>query len=218
MIKIYGNPLSVFVMKTILIANYLKLDYEFIELDPRKGELKTPEYLSMNPVGKMPVMQDEDFNLFESLAIMRYLSDKHGSALYPIALKNRAIVDQWLDFSTVHFGSAALKAAFNKELYKIFGTQPDSKALEIAEAEMERYLPIIENQLAKTKYLGLDEISLADINLLAYCGFFTLLKYDLAAYPNLRAWMEDLRKTDFYTKAMAKIDAVFQRETSKAAA
>ncbi len=198
MLKIYGNPLSVFVNKVNFLVTYLGLEYEFIELDPRKGDLQSAEFLAINPIGKMPAITDGDFNLAESLAIMRYLADKNNSDLYPKALEERAIVDQWLDFTTVHVGTSLLKVAVNKVLYKIFNMEPDLRSLKEGEESLIRFLPLVEKQLQQNKYLCGDKLSLADFSLLAGLGLTDAMDYSLNDYPSLSSWLKDLRAMEFY--------------------
>lgn len=204
MLKIYGNPLSVFVNKVNFLVTYLGLDHEFIELDLMKGELKSAEFLAINPIGKMPAIVDGDFNLAESLAIMRYLADKNNSDLYPKALKERAVVDQWLDFTTVHIGTPLLKIAVNKVFYKIFNMEPDLRSLKENEELLLRFLPLLEKQLQKShKYVCGEKLSLADFSLLASLGLTDVTDYSLNDYPTISSWLKDLRSMEFY-KAYGK--------------
>ena len=83
MLKIYGANLSGPANKVRFTANYLGLDYEYVQVKIREGEHRHPEFLAINPVGKIPAMDDDGFVLFESSAIVRYLAEKHDSDLYP---------------------------------------------------------------------------------------------------------------------------------------
>ncbi len=210
MLKIYGNPLSVFVNKVNFLVTYLGLDHEFIELDPRKGELKSAEFLAINPIGKMPAITDGDFNLAESLAIMRYLADKNNSDLYPKPLQERAIVDQWLDFSTAYIGAALLKVALNKVLYKILNMEPDLRSLKEGEELLLRFLPVVEKQLQQNKYVCGDKLSLADFSLLAGLGLTDAMDYSLSDYPALSSWLKDLRTMEFYQVYGKDVPAVLK--------
>ena len=210
MLKIYGNPLSVFVNKINFLVIYLGLDHEFIALDPRKGDLQSAEFLAINPVGKMPAIVDGDFNLTESLAIMRYLADKNNSDLYPKALEERAVVDQWLDFTTVHVGASLLKIAVNKVFYKIFNMEPDLRSLKEGEESLIRFLPIVETQLQQNKYVCGEKLSLADFSLLAGLGLTDAIDYSLSDYPALSSWLKDLRAMEFYQTYGKDIPAVLR--------
>ena len=81
MLKIYGADLSSPANKVRFAANALGLEYEYIQVKLRDGEHKKSEFLKINPVGKIPVIDDDGFVLFESGAIAKYLCVKHNSAL-----------------------------------------------------------------------------------------------------------------------------------------
>ena len=81
--KIYGTYLSAPANKVRLTASALGLDVEYHNLDLTKGEHKSPEYLEVNPLGKVPAIDDDGFYLFESNAICRYMANKSDSDLYP---------------------------------------------------------------------------------------------------------------------------------------
>ena len=112
MLKIFGHPISIKVNKVRYLANYLGLEHEFTQINPMAGDLQSEDYLKVNPLGKMPAITDDGFNLGESNAILRYLTTKANSDLYPNDAKQRAIVDQWLDFSSMHLGNAFVKIFF----------------------------------------------------------------------------------------------------------
>src|SRR3989338_5290751 len=95
MLKIYGANLSGPSNKVRMVANYLGLEYEYLQVKIREGENKKEWFLKLNPIGKIPVIDDDGFCLFESNAIVKYLATKNRSSAYPQELKQRAIVDQW---------------------------------------------------------------------------------------------------------------------------
>src|SRR5882672_5466613 len=99
MIKIWGRSTSSNVKKVIWLLEELGLHYQRIDLGGPFGGTETPHYRAMNPLGVVPALEEDDFMLFESNAILRYLCNAHaGQALYPEAPRARAIVDAWLDF------------------------------------------------------------------------------------------------------------------------
>ena len=94
--KLYNANLSPNALRVRAVANELEIPLEVIDIDLRKGEHKTPAYLAINPNGKVPVLVDGDFALWESRAINAYLAAmKPERGLYPSDPRRRAIVDQW---------------------------------------------------------------------------------------------------------------------------
>jgi glutathione S-transferase len=98
-VKLYGFPptRSVRVLWTL---RELDVEFEFLSVDPTKGELRRPEFLAVNPAGKLPVLVDGDSILTESVAIVLYLAEKYPEkGLLPSGLQARAEVYRWLLFS-----------------------------------------------------------------------------------------------------------------------
>src|SRR5262245_47137766 len=119
MLTIYGFEVSQPTNKVRFTANALGLPYEFKRVNLLAGENKKEAHLKLHPAGKVPAIQDDDFVLFESNAIMKYLADKESSSLYPKDRRRRALVDQWIDFSTIHIGTAVARVFVNRVAYKM---------------------------------------------------------------------------------------------------
>ena len=100
-ITIWGRPNSVNVQKVLWCLHELDLAYERIDAGMAFGKNREPEYLTMNPNGRVPTLVDGDFVLWESNSIMRYLVRAYApqSTLYPHAPKVRSGVDRWLDWT-----------------------------------------------------------------------------------------------------------------------
>ncbi|MCB0403261.1 MAG: glutathione S-transferase family protein [Bdellovibrionales bacterium] len=101
MLKIYGS-IRTRTFRAIWTAEELGIPYEHIPIDPKTGESRTPEFLNKNPYGKVPVIEDDGFVLFESSAICTYLADKFPEKhLSPKPYtKERALYNQWVSFVT----------------------------------------------------------------------------------------------------------------------
>lgn len=200
MLKVYGSDLSAPSNKVRFAAHAIGLKFDYVKVDLRAGENRKPEFLKLHPAGKIPVIDDDGFILFESNAIIRYLADKNKSPLYPTALHPRALVDQWIDFGSMHVGAALSKVLYNRIFAPLRGIPVDENSLKEGQDFLKRFLPVIEGQLTKTKYLAADEVTLADINLLALLDPAEVAGIDLAPYPKLIAWRTALKNKDFYTQ------------------
>lgn len=200
MLKIYGADLSSPANKVRMVANVLGLEYEYKKVNLREGEHRRPEFLALHPAGKIPAIDDNGFVLFESDAIVKYLAAKQKSSFYPADLKARAIVDQWMDFVTIHVGGAMSKILFNRVFAPIIKVEVDERSLQDGLSFLERFLPIIENQLKKNKYLAGQEMSLADFDLLANLDPSEAAGIDLGKYPTIIRWRNELKQKDFYQK------------------
>ena len=196
--KIYGHFLSAPSNKVRLTASAAGQVFEYVHVDLTKGEHKAETYLTKNPVGKVPVLDDEGFCLFESNAMCRYIADKNDSPLYPKNLQHRAIVDQWMDFGSHHILANMGKVLFNKFFAPSMGVEPDLQSLADGEKFLHQYLPIVEDQLSKTDMLTGSDMTLADIILIAALDPFEMIEFDLSAYPHIFKWRKNLMSQDFY--------------------
>jgi len=94
MIHFFGSPASS-AGRTHWLLEELHVPYEYQRVSTRDGQTRTPEFLAMNPSGKIPFLRDGDIKLFESVAINFYLAEKYGAALWASALPERALLYQW---------------------------------------------------------------------------------------------------------------------------
>ena len=103
--KLYNANLSPNALRVRAVVNELGIALEVIDVDLRSGGNRTKEFLALNPNGKVPVLVDGDFVLWESRAINAYLATmKPESGLYPADARKRAMVDQWSYWQAVHLG------------------------------------------------------------------------------------------------------------------
>ncbi|MCA9400989.1 MAG: glutathione S-transferase family protein [Candidatus Omnitrophica bacterium] len=215
MIKIYGGDLSSPANKVRFTANAIGIDYEYIQVKIREGEHRTPEFLAMNPVGKIPVLDDNGFIVFESGAICKYLVIKHESSLYPQDLKQRTRVEQWTDFSTLHINTAMSKVIFNRVFYQFAKVEKDERSLQDGINFLKRFLPVVEGQLEENTYLVNDQLSLADLTLLSALDPAEIAEVDLSQYQNLTRWRAGLKQESFYTKCYASYGEPLKRILGK---
>lgn len=211
MLQIYGSPFSSPTNKVRYTANFLNLPYEFHSINLRAGEQRTPEFLKMNPLAKIPAINDNGFSLGESNAIIRYLADKKNSALYPKDLQQRAIIDQWIDYSSHHVMLATSKIMFNTYFYKLAATPIDERSLQDGQQFLGNYLPIIEKQLTSHAFIAGQKMSLADIALIAALDVCEMIEVDLTKYPHIHAWRQKLMHETFYTKCHESYAVTFNK-------
>lgn len=200
MLKLYGSSLSSPSNKVRFVANYLGLAYEYSKVNLRAGEQLKAEFIKINPAGKIPAIDDDGFYLFESNAIIRYLADKNNSPLYPKPLKERAVVDEWMDFGSMHVGMAVSKVTYNRLFAPMRGQPVDENSIKEGLGFLDRFLPVVDGQLAKGKYLTGNALTLADFNMLAVLDPVEASKIDISKYKNIFLWRQALQKEPFYTK------------------
>jgi len=211
MLTVYGSDLSGPAIKVRLTASLLGLNYKWQPLNLREGEHKKEWFLKINPVGKIPAIDDDGFFLFESNSICRYLCDKQASALYPKDVRKRAVIDQWIDYVSFHIGANFMPVVYNRVFAAVRGLPVNEKAITDGLEFLKQYFPIVEAQLAAHAHVAGPEISLADIVLLALLEPAEAANIDLSAYPKLSAWRTGLKGQSFYTSCCKDY-----RETLKA--
>jgi glutathione S-transferase len=171
---------------------------QFVNL--REAEQKQEWFLKINPVGKVPAIDDGGFHLFESNACCRYLADKVNSPIYPKDVQKRATIEQWIDFITLHIGVHFSTVAFSRIFAPRMGRPVNEQSLADAIKFLEQYLPVLEAQLNQHKYVVNNDLSLADFVLFAMLEPAELASVSLSPYPKLSAWRQELKTQPFYTK------------------
>lgn len=200
MLTIYGTELSSPSNKVRFVANELGLDYEYKSLNLIAGENKSEEHLKLHPAGKVPVIDDDGFVLFESSTIIRYLAEKCDSPLYPAAAKQRALVNQWSDFASHHIAAALSRVLVNRVFAPFLNQEVDERSLADGLSFLEQFLPVVDAPLKERRYLAGGELTLADFNLLSALDPAEVAQVDLSGYLNITRWRNDLMGRDFYTK------------------
>ncbi len=149
--KLYHFP-SPNPQKITFALHELGLECEIVPVDLSKGEQRKPEFLALNPVGRVPVLVDGDLTLWESPAILAHLGEKTGR-LWPTSAAGRADALRWLFFMSQHISPPATDLAFNRIAVKLLGLPADEDAIRRGEKALPGVIGIVEGQLAKEAYL-----------------------------------------------------------------
>lgn len=201
---LWGRNTSSNVMKVIWLLEELGLPYRRIDVGGAFGKTDTPEYRAMNPVGLVPTLQEGDFTLWESNAVLRYLAAGHaaGTAFWPTGLQARANIDRWMD---------AQQTVLNRPMSVVFWTlvrtpaeKRDAAGLAKGIEEASRAWGLIEAQLAHHPYLTGELPSLADIPWGVHVHRWFSMEFDRPAMPRLRAWYDRLLSRPAYQAHIAR--------------
>ena len=190
--SVVGSPNCRKVEATI---SHLGLDVEVEYLDFFAGELNHPEFLALNPNGRVPTLTDGDFKLWESNAIMQYLADKvPGNSLFPRAAQTRADIVRWQCWELAHFNNAFAAITFQSVLKPQLMKQPANQAiLDYYVESLHEFAKILEDHLATRDYVVGKDITLADYSLINIEGFKELIPFDWSGYPRVNAYYERMR-------------------------
>jgi glutathione S-transferase len=166
----------------------LELDFESITVDLRKGEGRRPEFLKLNPAGKIPVLVDGDLVLSESVAILLYLGEKYPQAgLVPSDLRERADLNRWLLFTATELEQPLWRIARHGFLYPPEKRSPADIAL--AREDFGPMGAVVEEHLRDRKFVVGERFSIGDI-LLACTLDWADEETLLGELPRSRAYME----------------------------
>jgi GST-like protein len=176
--------------KISILLEELGLDYEAIAVDIGKGDQFTPEFLKINPNGKIPALVDSDgpggrpLTLFESGAIMLHLAEKTGKLL-PQAPAERAEAIQWLMFQMAGVGPMFGQALH----FRHSAPEGEEYARKRYDKEVTRLFGVMERALRDRDYFA-GAYSIADIALFPWVRTHKALGIALNDYPNLKGWYE----------------------------
>jgi glutathione S-transferase len=185
MLRLYDFHESGNGYKVRLLLSRLERPYERIELDILKGETRTPEFLALNPNGRIPLLVLEDGRkLAESNAILYFLAQ--GTPLWPQDPFQQALVLQWMFFEQYSHEPYIATVRF-----WTFAGQLEAHAAELPERRRrgEAALDVMEGHLAKNEFFIGDRESIADLALYAYTHVAHEGGFDLSGRPNLNAWL-----------------------------
>lgn len=203
-LKIWGRANSVNVQKVLWTCDELGLTFERTDAGGAFGVVDTPEYRKLNPNGRVPTLVDDDFVLWESNAIIRYLALKAGPSamIYPQDIRDRACVERWLDWSL-----ASIQPAERAMFWGMIRTPPEKRVMADIEASRDASATcwaVLEKHFDGREFVEAGCFTLADIVLGAYIHrWFGIPGIERPDFPNLAAWYERLKQRPAYARHVA---------------
>ena len=204
-LKIWGRPNSVNVQKVLWCLRELDLAYERIDAGMQFGRNDEPDYLAMNPNGRVPTLVDGDYVLWESNSIMRYLCLAYGKGtpIYPEAPRQRAAVDRWLDWTL-----STVQPVDRPVFWALVRTPPEQRDVAAiqkdadAEAAVWR---IADHHLATRRFIEGDEFTIADIAIGAYARRWLGVEGIIRPkQPHLERWLKNLASRPGFAEFIAR--------------
>ena len=192
-IRVYGRKNSINVQKVLWCCAELSLPFERIDLGGEFGGTSTPQYRAMNPMGRVPTIDDNGFTLWESNTIVRYLSARYGmGTLCPKDDRARASAEQWMDWQLVTVWRGLQPAFLN--LIRTPPAQRDQKVIDTAVREAAEHFTILDAQLKDKRYVVGDAFTLGDIPLGCTAQRWFNLDIPRPTLPALAAWYQRVRE------------------------
>ena len=196
--KLYHHPMSSSARRARMAAIQLGLSPELVHVELTKGEQRKPEYLALNPNGKVPTLVDGDLVIWESNAIMTYLAQKTpGQTLYPTELAARTDVDKWLFWTANHWSVAAGQLTFENFLKRMMGLgEPNAYAVERANGLFTDFAKTLDATLARSQYVVGDSLTLADLAIAPPLMYTVPAKLPVSGFTNIARWFESIQTTE----------------------
>lgn len=185
MLRIYGSANSR-ALRVLWMAGELGLAYEHKDWLPRAPETRTPEFFSLNPNYRVPVIDDDGFVLSESMAINFYLAKKHNSPLYPADHRHEALALQWSLWETDRLDRQIVNYVRHTKALPEAERKPEVAAA--AFKEVAPALDVLESALSKSEWLAGPAFSVADLNVAG--ALYRALSIDLGKWPHVDAWLQ----------------------------
>jgi glutathione S-transferase len=170
--------------RALWMAMELGIDYEHLPIEIGDAGARSPEFLAINPNGRLPVIVDDGFVLFESLAITLYLAKKHGK-LYPATLEGEARAWQWSFWAIAEVDRGV--NIWSLHAVRLPPQERDAALREEALKVIAAPFKVLDAALAKTPYLLGNDFTVADLNVAAVIS--RAVDMDLSATPRLEAWL-----------------------------
>lgn len=198
MLTIWGRPSSFNTQKVLWLADELGLAYRHIPAGGSFGGLDTPEFLAMNPHGRVPVIDDDGTVVWESHAILRYLAARYGSGrFWRDDPGERSRSDAWMDWSQTRLQPDFLNGVF-WGFYRTPEPLRDAGAVAKSLARCTADFRLLDQVLSGRPYLGGEAISLADIPAGTALYRYFELDIERPSVPNVEAWYRRLRERPAY--------------------
>jgi len=192
MLKLYDFPMSPRARKVRIVLAEKALPYEKVTIDITKGEQKKPDFLAVNPYGKVPALQDDGLAIYESTIIMEYLNDRYPNPpLLPVDPGQRARARV-----LIHYADNPYDGAFASLVGEVFFKpkgQADQAVIAKAKQELTACFERLEKELGNNDYL-LGEFTLADIGYAAWAPLFGPLQVEIPSHcKRVDAWLNRLK-------------------------
>jgi glutathione S-transferase len=195
--KLYMHPASTTCRPIMFFAAESGIALEEVVVDILSGEQYGAAYSAVNPNNTVPVLEDGDFRVKESSAILKYLAEKTGSPAYPTELKARTRVNEAMDwFNTGFYRSFGYNLCYAQILdpYKLPDAKAQQLALEAGRRGAERYLAVLNDHMIgpQGKYVCGDAMTIADYFGAGLLSLGEAIGCRFSAYPNVQRWYQSI--------------------------
>lgn len=189
-LTLYDWPRSGHAHRVRLFLSLIGAPYETVHVDMQKGEHKDPEYLKLSPLGQVPTLVDGDFVITDSTAALVYLAIKYGDERWlPRDAEGAARIQRWLSTASGELYRGPVSARAGRQ----WGRPID---LDYADSQCKRLFEWMQQELNDRTWLAAEHATIADIAMYSYIRLVDEADIDLAPYPAIVRWLDDVEKLD----------------------
>jgi glutathione S-transferase len=208
--KLHFSPVSTASRPVVLFCAEENIPYEPIVVDLMTGEHMKSPFLALNPSHMVPVLEDGDFVLTESSAILKYIADKFDKAAYPKDLKKRARVNERMDWFNANFYREWAYHLIYPQIFPNHVRTPDvahTATLAWGKEKTEHWLAILDKHIiGENEYVCGNEITIADYFAAEMFSCGALIGATFSKYPNVDRWMKTMRALRNWAKVNEVVD------------
>jgi len=187
MIKVYGVTRSR-ALRALWMLEELGVAYEHVPTHFATGETHAAEFLALNPNGHVPVLQDGELVVWESMAINLYLARKYDKGLWPASVEDEGRAFQWSVWAMTELEEPLLPVLMNR-LVLPEGQRDEKKAADGA-ARFQKPLGVLDGTLAGRSWLAGDRFTVADLNVASVLSWARLARLDFGSARHADAWLD----------------------------
>ncbi|TMH32982.1 MAG: glutathione S-transferase family protein [Betaproteobacteria bacterium] len=203
--RLHVFPPSPRAFKVLVVAHHLGIDYQLALCDLTKGEQKSAAYAALNPNQRMPTLEDGDFKLWESNAIIQYLATKKpGSGLLPADERGRADIARWQFWESTTWDPACAILVYERAIKRFFGGgAPDPVEVEKGLQRFHRAAKVLDGHLRGRTYVCGNRLTIADFAIGADLTMAEPAQLPLEGYGEIRRWGEMLAELPAWQRTRA---------------
>lgn len=209
--KLYYHPASTVSRPVVMFIEESGIPAQMQLVDIFVGEHMAPPYSQVNPNKLVPTLEDDDFRLTESSAILKYLADKIDSPAYPKDLKKRARINERMDWTSTQLCTDLVYALVYPQIFDSHKRRSDEAQAATLERGRERanvWLKVLDEHVlgASSPYLCGDAITIADYHAASYVHLAEVIGSDLSAFPNVKRWLGRMKSLKSWPKVYEVVD------------